>query len=564
MSDKDLTQYVGRLAEDFRFFLAELWLEVGLPDPARHQVDMADWLQTGPRRRGVKAFRGASKTWITIAYCLWRLFIDSGERIMLVSKSEAHSKSSLHMARQWIKQVRFLQHLSPDKKSGQRDAATMFDIGPCKHDRTASFTAYGIGGQLTGARASVIVSDDVETAQNTLTLEMRQRLREQVTEFENILIPGGDILILGTPHHEETLLDRLTEGGYTFRAWPARIPPEGMEVEGIAPLYEVMLSEGCEKGDPVWPERFTHQELSEREAAEGRSVFAMQYMLQSQMADDIRYPLRLKDLIIFPMTRDKAPVTIAWGTHNDRGGPTRLEEIPSLGFGTDGFFSPIMYDERWMPYSGTKMSIDPSGRGEDKTAYAVVSYLNGYLWVKAVGGFDGGFSEQVLEGLAYQARLHNARQVIVEENLGAGMFTQLFEPVLQRFFTEPGEDSEYPDGWAASVEDVRVTGQKELRIIGAMEPPMNQHRVIFHPDVAHNQDLQKQMTRLTKDRGCLRHDDEIDALSLCINQWQDYMSTDPKKHAEERYQRFLEDELREHYGAMGIAGQEPRWFTHND
>ena len=36
------------------------------------------------------------------------------------------------------------------------------------------------------------------------------------------------------------------------------------------------------------------------------------------------------------------------------------------------------------------MAIDPSGRGDNETAYVVVKMLNGYLYVTAAGGVKGG------------------------------------------------------------------------------------------------------------------------------------------------------------------------------
>ena len=116
----DLEKYVARLATDFPFFLEQLWAAVNLPPLAPHQKQIASWLEKGPRRRGVRAFRGAAKTWCTIGYCLWRLFKDPNQRILLVSKSEKHSKDSLYMARKWIGQVPFLQHMVPDRLEGQR------------------------------------------------------------------------------------------------------------------------------------------------------------------------------------------------------------------------------------------------------------------------------------------------------------------------------------------------------------------------------------------------------------------------------------------------------------
>ena len=559
-----LEKYVQHLASDFPFFCRELWKEIGLPDLADHQEQIARWLQNGPVRRGVRAFRGASKTWVTLGYCIWRLFRDPNERVLLVSKSEKHSKDSLFMARRWIGQVAWLQHLAPDKRGGQRDSATKFDVGPAPNDRTPSFTAASITGQIVGSRATLVVGDDCETGENTLTLEQRDRLRHQVTEFENIIIPGDDIVFLGTPHHAESLYDKLADSGYIFQSWPARIPGKDGQLDDLSvDLSDLVESGDMKIGDPVWPTRFTGEELDLREASEGRSTYAMQYQMLTHLGQGLECPLRLKDFIVQPVQRDRAPMTIAWGTTNDRGGTTRLEEILSLGFGTDGFYAPIFFDEDWGSYTSTKMWIDPSGRGADKTAYAIVSHLNGFLWVKAVGGLEGGFGQNTLEGLAMQARLHNVREIYCESNFGQDMFLELFRPVLARNFAPEGDD-EYPNGWGASLEGVRVHGQKEVRVITALEPPTNMHRVILDPSVAENQALQRQITRITRERNCLKHDDEVESLAMCVKMWEEVLSTDPGRGAARKRANDIEENIRKHYEAMGLAsGNEPRWFQHS-
>jgi hypothetical protein len=553
---QELERYIGRLVEDFPFFCEELWVAVGLPKLAKHQHQIGKWLQQGPRRRGVRAFRGASKTWVTLAFCLWRLFRNPNERIMLVSKTEKHSRDSLYMVRSWIDKVPWLSHLSPQRTEGHRDSATQFDIATAPSDRVASFSAYGIGGQITGGRATMIIADDVETSQNTLTLDMRQRLREEVKEFENILIPGGDIIFLGTPHHEETLYDKLVEGGYVFQSWPARYPKADEPVPSLAEDMKAELESGARgPGDCAWPERFDNEDLLEREAAEGRSTFAMQYMMITHLGEGNRYPLKLRDVIVFPIAKDKAPVTISWGMTNDHGRSTRCEDVTSLGFGIDAYHAPIFWDSEWAGYTGCRMWIDPSGKGADKTAYAIVAHLNGYLWVKAVGGFDGGYEPEVLEGLAYQAQLHGAGIIHVEDNFGTGMFARLLEPVIAKRRKE-GE------GWGASIEPVRVSGQKELRIITTLEPLFNQHRIVFHPDVARNEELQRQLTRITRLRNCLRHDDEIDALAMCCKMWQDEMQTDPLASSDNAKLRWFKRQLDEHMEASGLFPSQPRWFKH--
>lgn len=551
----DTRAYIEKLAGDFPFFLEELWREIGLKKIPRHHREIADYLQHGPNRRGILAWRGAAKTWVTIAYCCWRLFTNAKhERITYVSKSERAAKESLYLARKWIGQARFLQHLVPDRKGGHRDSALMFDVNGTEPDRTPSFCAYGITGQITGSRSTCIVADDVETSENTLTLDMRKRLKDQVAEFENILIPGGDVVYLGTPHHEETLYEHLIRGGYRILAWPVSHPGEEGAGCPLGPMFEDM-----EAGDMTWPDRFGREELSAREAAEGRSKYRMQYLLQWRVGDENRTPLRLADFIVFAMDRDKAPMTIAWGATNSAGQSTRLESIPSLGFGADGYQAPIMFDKDWAEYTGTRMWVDPSGKGEDETGFAIVSHMNGYLWVKAVGGLPGGYSPATLTELAALAKTHAVTDLYVEDNFGQGMMAQLLEPYLQREFVDEGEDATRPHGWSCNVETVRVSGQKEVRIIDNLEPILNQHRLVIHPEVAKDEVLQHQLTRITRLRGCLDHDDRVEALAMAVWSWRQDMAQDPTRAVERERQRQIEDALRELYRNADQA--RPRWFN---
>ena len=231
------------LADDFPFFLNQLWGAIGLPPPAVHQVDMAHWIANGPKRRGVRAWRGASKTMIMIAYSLWRLHRNPEEKILFVSHASTHSQQSLFLARQWIEIVPWLRHMRPGKE--RRDSAIRFDVGTCRshHDRVASWTANGITGMITGSRATLICGDDVETEETCSTLGQREKLVEAVKELDRIVKPvGADIVYLGTPFHEqESLYDDLPKRGYEFRAWPVQFPGENEKVPYLSPLVEDMI-----------------------------------------------------------------------------------------------------------------------------------------------------------------------------------------------------------------------------------------------------------------------------------------------------------------------------------
>ena len=69
-------------------FLQALWGQLDLPAPTRAQYAIADYLQHGPKRLQIQAFRGVGKSWITGAFVLWTLFNDPERKIMIISASK--------------------------------------------------------------------------------------------------------------------------------------------------------------------------------------------------------------------------------------------------------------------------------------------------------------------------------------------------------------------------------------------------------------------------------------------------------------------------------------------
>ena len=49
------------LQGDFKLFLQALWDQLDLPSPTRAQYAIADYLQSGPKRLQIQAFRGVGK-----------------------------------------------------------------------------------------------------------------------------------------------------------------------------------------------------------------------------------------------------------------------------------------------------------------------------------------------------------------------------------------------------------------------------------------------------------------------------------------------------------------------
>src|SRR6056297_1593416 len=80
-----------RVLSDFRVFLAVVWKALQLPPPTPVQNELAYYLQHGPKRKIIQAYRGAGKSWITSGFVLWSLARDPERKFMVVSASKSRA-----------------------------------------------------------------------------------------------------------------------------------------------------------------------------------------------------------------------------------------------------------------------------------------------------------------------------------------------------------------------------------------------------------------------------------------------------------------------------------------
>lgn len=536
--------HVDTLKGNFRAFLIYLWRHLGLPDPTAVQMDIAYYLQHGPRRKGIKAFRGVGKSWITSAYVVWRLWKDINLKVLVVSASKERSDAFSIFTKRIIAEVPFLSHMTPDRRLGDRDSNVSFDIRGCTAAHAPSVKSVGITGQMTGSRADLIVADDVEVVNNSETAAQREKLRLLVAEMGGaILTPGGELAFLGTPQVEDSLYGHLEDAGYDFCTWPAEIPETADVYTGqLGPCIIAAMEAGATPGDPTDPGRFDRAELAERRLEYGKQGFALQFQLDTSLSDADRHPLKLADFIVAQTDVDIAPEKLVWAS-----GPAQeMPHIPLLGLPGDRFFRPMKVSEKWSPYEGKIMYVDPSGRGRDTTGYAVVGSLHGYLVTRKWGKLEGGYDEATLAKIVTIARDEKVQVIVVESNFGDGMYAELLKPVLARIYPTCG------------LEDDHVTGQKEQRIIDNVEPALAGHRIVLDesclrelvadrststdPDAVLKTPLY-QLTRVAREKGCLKYDDALDAFAGAIRWWTDAVGRDADVEVKEREQERIDQTL---------------------
>jgi hypothetical protein len=507
--------------KDFRNFVFMQWQTLGLPSPAPIQYDVAEFIQTGPNRRMIQAMRGFGKSYMTAGYAAWRLMHNPNMTIMCLSAVQNRAREFIRLTRRLVEEMECLRHLKPGM--WDRDGADRFDVG-CRTvtSKDPSVAAYGIKAMVTGAHVDLIICDDVEILENSQTVESRETLYQKLMELENVLNPGGEIVYLGTPQTEESVYNKLAKH-YECRRWPARVPSPDNELAHryLAPyVLNLMSVESCNL--PTYPEYYPEEVLAEREAIMGPSMFSLQMLLDTTLADQDRYPLKLRDLIVTSVVGHMGPRQIAWGTQ----APMQLE---SYGLGRDRFYAPAWVDKDWVEFEDTVMYIDPAGRGADETGYAVAHLLNGTIFVPDAGGLAGGHEPDVLTKLAQVAVKHNVRRIVCESNFGDGMFTRLLQPVVARMAP-----------YGIAVDEKRSSGQKELRILDNLEPVVSNHRLVIDVSVAQNTSLMYQFTRLTRERGSLVHDDRIESLAGAVGLFRDQLQVDPESRKKRQDQMQME------------------------
>ena len=540
---------------DFRKFLYVTWKHLNLPDPTKVQYDIAKHIQHGEKRMIVEAFRGVGKSWITSAYVVWLLYMNPQLNILVVSASKNRADDFTTFTLRLIKEMEILAHLVP--RDDQRQSKISFDVGPANASHAPSVKSVGVTGQLAGSRADVLIADDIEVPNNSATQGMRDKLSEAVKEFDAILKPDGRIIYLGTPQNQESLYNKLPDRGYKVRIWPARYPTEDQMIgygNKIAPIIKKEMESGeVTVGESTDPQRFSDFDLMEREASYGRSGFALQFMLDTRLSDAERYPLKVGDLLVMDIPTHEAPEKLSWSSDDEY----IIEELPNVAFNGDHYHKPMFMSDNFVEYTGSVMSIDPSGRGKDETGYAVVKMLNGFLYVRRCGGISGGYSEEALQELAKIARDEQVNEIIVESNFGDGMFNQLFLPVLTKI---------HP----VTLSEVRHNIQKEKRIIDVLEPVLNQHKMVIDkklikrdydscqhlpPEQSLRYQLMYQLTRITRERGALTNDDRLDALSMATQYWVEHMAQDADNRISARRHEAMMGELEKvkRQASMGFA-----------
>ena len=453
-------------------FRQYLWLwnkAQGYTTPALH-LEIASWLEEawhrGDERLLLMVFRDAGKSTLVGLFCTWLLTIDPNLRILVVAAEQ-------NLATKMVRNVRGVIERHPVARSLLEPvagawAADALTIRRPRELRDPSMLARGIGANLTGTRADVVISDDVEVPNTVDTATKRDELRRRMAELSFILVPGGVQLCIGTPHAHDTIY----------------ADPEGRDEEHrpfLADYRRLVRPILDERGHSRWPERFPLEKIRDLEREVGPLRFKAQMMLQPV---DMR-EIRLDPARLVPFTAE-IEVTSA----NRR-----------RGLALDG--RPLKTVNCWWdPAFG-------SAQGDGSVVAVVFCDVHGTYWCTDVVYLrhDPNIAEQVDEAtqLCRQviavARRHHCPAITLETN-GIGRF-------LPNLLRKTVHALHVP----LAVREHTATRNKDQRIVEAFDPVLAARSLKVHSRV-----LETRLVEEMRDfqPGGRNRDDGLDAVASAI------------------------------------------------
>ena len=515
----------------------------------------------------VQAQRSQAKTTIAAAYAVWELIHRPATRVLIVSAGDDLGKEIAGWVIQIIEFMPELAYLRPDH--GQRSAVDSYEIhralrGP---EKSPSIACMPITGNLQGRRADLLIADDIESSRNSMTQTMRERLINLTRDFSSICT-AGKILYLGTPQSVDSIYNTLPSRGFHIRIWPGRYPTVEQE-EHYGPALAPIIADAVKAnpklrkgggidgdlGQAVDPIILPEERLCKKESDQGAAYFQLQHMLLTALTDELRFPLKLRK--------------IKWLSLDGRTGPLETylmavkehKIVPPAGCPVqDPMYRVKDTGEEWGPYTDKcHMYIDPAGGGvnADETGWAVSKFLGGTVHVLGCGGVKGGYSDDTLDEIIDIMVRYGVNWCDIEDNYGKGAFLKILQPRMLRRIQ-------------VHLEPVWSQGQKELRIIDTLEPVIGAGKLVVNEDII-EEDIQTtqryaaekrstysllfQIARLTRDRGCMVHDDRVEALAGTVRHWVPDMDLDERKIVikaqKDRYKALMNQQISPHMKASG-------------
>jgi hypothetical protein len=256
----------------------------------------------------------AKSTVITVNYCVYRIAMNPNIKITIVSKTQERAKEYLYSIKQRLSHERWAKMQAVYGSAGgwKADADTWkadrIYLARNSTEKDPTVQALGIGGQITGARADLIILDDVVTTSNAHEWEkhLLWLQRDVVTRLGDY----GKLLVVGTRIAANDLYREIRQpehwssgkSPFTYLAMPAALEI-GDKPEDWVTLWPKsnIPWEGADESvkpdaDGLYP-KWDGPALFRRRSEVSASAWALVYQQEDVQSDSIFPPLAVQGSI---------------------------------------------------------------------------------------------------------------------------------------------------------------------------------------------------------------------------------------------------------------------------
>lgn len=215
-----------------------------------------DTIVTKEDRACVIAPRDHGKSqFFSFAYPLWRIFYKPKLKGMLFSATQEQAIRILDAIKQEIESNPKLMWLKPARAKNWSRTMIRCSNG-------AVLKAKGFGTRVRGEHPDFAIVDDGLNDESMYSEVARKRQKDFFySALTNMVVPGGQIFVVGTPFHEADLYGELeTNPAYFFKRFPALDP----------------RTKQC-----LWPQRYSVKSLRKREKEIGTIRFSREFLCQA-------------------------------------------------------------------------------------------------------------------------------------------------------------------------------------------------------------------------------------------------------------------------------------------
>lgn len=223
-----LQQDLERAREDVNAFIelcARNDQDPCLP-PFEQQWFHREWQEAWLTKRRV-VFHGATgfgKTEQVIYHLLWRIGRQPSIRILLLGKQQENAKKLLRKIRRQIEDNPMVRLVFPELLPGAPWTDDRLRVAGAGLDTTSdTIETYGLDSSPQGARADIVLADDVVDFENSLTEYQRKKLIAFIDQaIRTRLTTTGQFFMLANAwHQDDVAFDYSRRSAVHYRAYPA-------------------------------------------------------------------------------------------------------------------------------------------------------------------------------------------------------------------------------------------------------------------------------------------------------------------------------------------------------